>query len=147
MRNTQELLRTVPAGTSVDSGLLAAVVDALQECEDAVTACAAAMLGESDTGLLAAVGRDTDCADVAATTRRVLIRSGGPDGSLMSAQLEACLLACERSLQLCGPHAGHHDHCRLCSTATRECAELCRRLIAALHQETVHRESSIASGR
>jgi hypothetical protein len=140
--NTQELLRTVPASTSVDSGLLAAVVDALQDCEEAVTACAAAMLGASSTGLLAAVGSDTDCADVAATTRRVLIRSGGPDGSLMSAQLEACLVACERSNDLCSPHAGHHDHCRLCSTATRQCAELCRRLIAALHQETLQQESA-----
>ncbi|MGH3904333.1 MAG: hypothetical protein ACRDTE_09105 [Pseudonocardiaceae bacterium] len=50
------------------------------------------------TGVL----RDLDCADVAQATSRVLTRAAGMDLSLLSAQLEACLLACERSHEFCG---------------------------------------------
>jgi len=70
---------------------------------------------------------------VAAATRRVLTRDTGPDTALLSAQLEACLVACERSHELCSQHAEHHEHCRLCSEATARCAEVCRQVLSMLH--------------
>jgi hypothetical protein len=79
-----------------------------------------------------AIIRDLNCADVVAVTRRVL--TGGNDGALLSSQLEACVMACEHSAELCAKHAGHHEHCRLCSQATRECAEACRQALRELRQ-------------
>jgi hypothetical protein len=58
-----------------------------------------------------AVGCDMDCADVVQATVRVLLRANGPDSGLLSAQLEACLVACERGNELCSTFAGQHEHC------------------------------------
>ncbi|WP_433607558.1 four-helix bundle copper-binding protein [Dactylosporangium sp. CA-139114] len=111
---------------------LAAAIDAMLECEEAVTACAAAMVTEDDVRALQdAIIRDLNCADVLAATRRVVSR--GSDAALLSSQLEACVLACEHSAELCAQHAGHHEHCRMCSNATVRCAEACRQVLRGLH--------------
>ncbi|MGW1682337.1 four-helix bundle copper-binding protein [Saccharopolyspora sp. NPDC002376] len=134
MLKTRELFDSLTAKPTLSSDNLAAAIDALQDCVEAVTACAAAMLTEDDMQTLApAVSRDMDCADVATATRNVLTRGSGADTSLLSAQLEACLVACERSHQLCSEHAERHTHCRMCADATRHCADVCRQAIHALH--------------
>ncbi|WP_030266240.1 hypothetical protein [Streptomyces violens] len=130
MLQTRELFDTMTAKGGFDSAVLADAVDVLQECEEVVAACATGMLAEPDAAQLApAISRDLDCADVAGTTRRVLTRSSGPDDTLVHTQLEACLVACERSHELCSRHADHHAHCRMCAATTRRCAEMCRRLL------------------
>jgi hypothetical protein len=111
----------------------AAAIDALTDCEEAVTACASGMLTHDPGAMQMAVGRDLDCADVVQATARVLLRANGPDTSLLSAQLEACLVACEHSNELCRSFAARHEHCRICSEATRRCAEACRQALTALH--------------
>lgn len=134
MLQTQELFDSMTIKTELSSHDLAAIVEALQDCAEAVTVCAAAMLTEDDRADLApAISHDMDCADVVAATRTVLTRGNGPNSSLISAQLEACLIACERSYEYCHRHADHHEHCRLCSEATRYCAEMCRTTLQALH--------------
>ena len=60
--------------------------------------------------------RDLDCADVVATTRRLLTRATPDDSTLIAAQLEACLIACRRSEEQCRLTAPEHEHCRLCTT-------------------------------
>ncbi|GAA0977623.1 four-helix bundle copper-binding protein [Acrocarpospora macrocephala] len=135
MPRTRELFDTVTAKAGLGSDVLANAVDILQECEEAVTACAMGMLGEQDALTMApAISRDLDCADVAGTTRRVLTRGSGPDNSLISAQFDACLLACERSNALCTRHAARHAHCQMCAAATRHCADMCQRVLEALHR-------------
>lgn len=134
MLSTRELFDSMTVHARLSTETLAAGVDVLQECAEAVTACSAGMLTESDAADLAgAIGRDLDCADVVEATRRVLTRGNGPDSALVSAQLEACLLACERSHESCSRHAEHHVHCRICADATQRCAETCRQLLTALH--------------
>lgn len=134
MSQTRELFDTMTAKTRLSSEVLAGAVDTLQECEEVVAACSMGMLGEQDALQLApAISRDLDCADILGVTRRVLTRGSGPDHSVISAQFEACLLACERSHELCSQHAAHHAHCRLCSEATRRCADMCRQVLGALH--------------
>ncbi|WP_067168599.1 hypothetical protein [Microtetraspora niveoalba] len=134
MAHTRELFDTMTAKAGLSSDLLADAVDTLQECEEVVTACAMGMLGEQDAlDMASAISRDLDCADVVGTTRRVLTRGSGPDNSLISAQMEASLLACERSHELCSRHAAHHAHCRMCAEATRRCADMCGRILEALH--------------
>ncbi|GAA0425725.1 hypothetical protein Acor_54290 [Acrocarpospora corrugata] len=135
MPRTRELFDTMTVKGGLSSDILANAVDTLQECEEAVTACAMGMLGEQDALTMAsAISRDLDCADIAGTTRRVLTRGSGPDSSLISAQVEACLLACERSHALCNQHAAQHAHCQMCAEVTRRSADMCRGILAALHR-------------
>lgn len=116
----------------VSSESLAAAIDAMLECEEATTACAAAMVTEDDVRAMQdAIIRDLNCVDVVGATRRVVSR--GADTALLSSQLEACVMACEHSAEQCAKHAGHHEHCRMCSAATRKCAQACRHLLRGLH--------------
>jgi hypothetical protein len=134
MPQTRQLLDTLAVSfrPEVSSEHLAAAIDAMLECEEAVTACAAAMIGEDDVRELHdAIIRDLNCSDTVATTRRLISR--GSDAALLSAQLEACVIACEHSAERCAEHAHHHEHCRICSQATLRCAEACRQILHRLH--------------
>ena len=133
MPQTRELFDTLTAKSGLSSEVLANAVDTLQECEEVVGACSMVMLGEQYAVQMApAISRDLDCADVVGVTRRLLTRGSGPDNGLISAQFEACLLACERSYEMCSKHAAEHAHCRMCSDATRRCADMCRQILGAL---------------
>ncbi|MGW0193951.1 four-helix bundle copper-binding protein [Nonomuraea sp. NPDC003201] len=133
MPHTRELFDTLTAKAGLSTEVLAGAVDTMQECEEVVAACAMGMLSEQDAMRMApAISRDLDCADIVGVTRRVLTRGSGPDTHLISAQLEACLMACERSHELCSRHAAQHAHCLMCSQATRRCADICREVLEAL---------------
>jgi hypothetical protein len=134
MPQTREILDTFAVNfrPQVSSESLAAAIDAMLECEEAVTACAAAMVTEDDVRAMQdAIICDLNCVDVVAATRRVLSR--GTDSALLGSQLEACVMACEHSGEQCAKHAGHHEHCRMCLAATRRCAEACRQVLQGLH--------------
>lgn len=133
--NTIEEAITVshPMDLIISSESIAAAVAVLKECEEAVTACASSVFDEPDPlQALSEVGRDLDCADVLAVTRRVLDRRSVSQSRLISAQLEACLVALQLSYKLCSSHAGEYPQARICSTATDHGIELCRRLISEL---------------
>lgn len=133
MSSTRDLIDSLETHVPLDNGILASVVDALSDCEEAVTACAAGMLGEDDLDRLRrSVLHDLDCADVVTATRRLLTRAAGDDYGLIAAQLEVCLMACRRSEETCSRTASAHVHCRLCTAATRRAADACRRALDAL---------------
>jgi hypothetical protein len=133
MHPTRELIDSLAVHAALDSETLAHVVDALYSCEEAVTACAAGMLAEQDIDRMrSSVLRDLDCSDVVATTRRLLTRATADDSTLITAQLEACLIACRRSEERCKLTAAEHEHCRLCKDSTHQAAEACRRALKAL---------------
>jgi hypothetical protein len=134
MSQTRQVLDTVAVSIrpQVSSESMAAAIDAMLECEEAITVCAAGMVTEDDVrDMQDAIICDMNCADVVAATRRVLTR--GVDSALVSAHLEACVIACEHSAEQCAKHAGHHEHCRMCSEATGKCAEACRQVLRGLH--------------
>lgn len=134
MSQTRQVLDTVAVSIrpQVSNESMAAAIDAMLECEEAINVCAAGMVIEDDVrDLQEAIIRDMNCADVVAATRRVLTR--GVDSALLSSQLEACVIACEDSAEQCAKHASHHEHCRMCSEATRKCAEACRQILRGLH--------------
>lgn len=137
MPETRELLDTLVPEVSLGkaesgSSVLAPIVDALSECEEAVTVCAASMLGaERFEHRRVAVLHDLNCANVLAATRQLLSRAT-EDTVLLRAQLEACAIACRRSHETCSHHAAHHEHCRLCSQATQRAAEACDEAMEAL---------------
>jgi hypothetical protein len=73
---------------------------------------------------------------VVAATRRVLTRGSRPGSDLLAAQVEAGLIACERSRELCDRHAAHHEHCRVCAQAASAAAQACRNVLRALRGDT-----------
>ncbi|MFI9028197.1 hypothetical protein [Streptomyces sp. NPDC053560] len=76
MLQTREPFDAMTAKGGFDGAVLADAVDVLQECEEAVMACATGMPAGSDAAQqTSGIGRDLDCADVAGTTRRALTRS------------------------------------------------------------------------
>jgi hypothetical protein len=129
-----EVIDSLAMHAAFDSGTLAHVMDALSGCEEAVTACSAGMIAEQDIDRMRAnVLRDMDCSEVCATTRRMLMRATADDTTLITAQLEACLIACQRSEEHCRMTAAEHEHCRLCMAATHHAVEACRDALAVLH--------------
>jgi hypothetical protein len=134
MPQTRELLDALALSLrpEVSSDSLAAAVDAMLECEEAVTLCATGMVAEDDVSRMRdAIHHDMNCADILGVTRRLLTR--GSTSVLLATQLEACVMACERSIELCGVHASHHEHCRMCVEANGRCAAACRRVLQELH--------------
>ena len=133
MRSTRELMDSLAVHATLDTETIASVVDALSDCEEAVTACAAGMLGAQDIDRMRSnVLSDLDCGDVVVTTRRMLTRAAGDDSALIAAQLEVCLMACRRSHEACSRTAAAHEHCRLCADATQRAADACRQTLQAL---------------
>ena len=129
----RELIESLAVHAAFDSGTLAHVVDALSGCEEAVIACSAGMVAEQDIDRMrASVLRDLECSEVVATTRRLLTRATADDRPLITAQLEACLIACRRSEEQCKLTAAEHEHCRLCTAATHRAAEACREALEVL---------------
>jgi Domain of Unknown Function (DUF326) len=73
-----------------------------------------------------------DCADICATTARVLSRHAGYDADISRAQLDACATACKACGDECTRHADSHEHCRICAEACRACERACRLLLATM---------------
>ncbi|MFI5663689.1 hypothetical protein [Streptomyces sp. NPDC051684] len=133
MHRTQDLIESVGSRFLVDSELLARTTTALAECERASSACAAGMLADKDADALReAITQNLDCADVTATTARLLVRGDDTQRPLLTAQLGACLIACRDAHELCGRHASHREHCRICSETAGTAAEACEALLTAL---------------
>ena len=131
MSQAQALFDSLGIRSRLPNELLASVTVALAASEEASTVCATGMLcGKDAEELRTAISRDLDCADVTAVTRRILARD--TDRVLLTAQIEACIIACQESNEECSRHADQHDHCRLCSQATAEAVDACRELLQTL---------------
>ncbi|WP_229811992.1 four-helix bundle copper-binding protein [Streptosporangium pseudovulgare] len=127
------MIDTYPADINLDRGLIAEAVTALIDCAQACTACADACLSEQQVDQLRkCIRTDLDCADICATTARVLSRHTGYDANITRAQLQACIQACTSCKQECEHHADMHEHCRICAEACRGCAQACQRLLEAI---------------
>jgi hypothetical protein len=134
--HTTTMLEQYPAEITMDRELLARAIDAAVACSQACTACADACLSEPDVAQTTRCIRDDlDCADVCATTSRVLSRHTGYDARLTRAVVQACIQACGTCADSCGEHRDHHPHCATCEQACRDCAAACKALLAQLVPE------------
>lgn len=107
-------------------------IEACFECAQACTTCADACLVEDKVGMLArCIRTDLDCADMCATTGRILSRRTEPDPSIISAQVQALATACQVCAEECDKHASKHEHCRVCAEACRRCEKSCNKLVGA----------------
>lgn len=92
-------------------------------CSLFCTSCADACVAEQmDMG--ACIRTCLDCADVCAATARLAVRRSSQNVAMLRAQLQTCIQACEICAAECERH--DHEHCRLCATMCRECADDCR---------------------
>jgi hypothetical protein len=127
------MLDSYPAEINLDRTKLAATIDTLIACSQACTACADACLSEDMVAeLTRCIRTDLDCADICATTARVLSRHTGYDANISRALLEACAAACKSCGDECARHADMHEHCRICADACRACERACRDLLASM---------------
>ena len=130
---TMAMLDTYPKSINLDRAKLAAAIDALMACSEACTSCADACLSEDMVAeLTKCIRTDLDCADICATTARVLSRHTGYDANISRTLLEACATACKACGDECEQHAGMHDHCRICAEACRRCEQACNELLTSL---------------
>lgn len=142
------MLDTYPADMSVDKARLAGVIDALEACAQACTACADACLSESADmlGHLTKCIRDNlDCADICATTSRVLSRHTGYDANVSRAQVKAAIAATQASADSCAEHRDMHEHCRICEQACRQALEALQALVGELEPRQVDLTSPSAA--
>ena len=131
--STAAMLDTHPANPTVDRETLARAIDACLTCSQTCTACADACLAEPDaSSMQLCIRDDLDCADVCATTSRVLTRQTAWDAPLKRAVLEACIQACSTCAASCGEHRDHHEHCRICADACEAWEQACRAVLHAL---------------
>lgn len=128
-----DMLQTHPWPGNVDRDVLARCIDACYSCSRTCTSCADACLSEENVAeMRKCIRLDLDCADICATTARVLTRQTEYDAPSSKAQLEACREICSTCADECEKHADHHDHCRMCAEECRRCAEACDALLSAM---------------
>lgn len=79
------------------------------------------------------IRQNLDCADVCATTGRILSRQTSLEPSMARAILQACAESCRICGDECEQHGQHGmEHCRVCAEACRRCEQACRDLIGQL---------------
>jgi hypothetical protein len=130
MNHVQDMLKTHPVQSQMDTAALAACIEACFNCAQTCTICADACLGESMVQeLVRCISLNLDCADVCGATGRMVSRRTAGEERLWRDQLQACITACEVCGAECERHASMHEHCRVCAEACHNCAEACRRLL------------------
>jgi hypothetical protein len=134
MSYARQLLDTYPRDFNVDAGVLAATIEALNDCAQACTADADADLSEQNVAeMVKCIRLCLDCADVCAATVGVTSRQSEYDANLTKPLLEACAAICKSCGDECERHSQMHEHCRVCAEACRRCEQACRELLAAMN--------------
>ena len=133
MSIVEEMLRTHPVQGGMDAAVLADCIQACVACAQCCTTCADACLSEEGVDhLVRCIGLNADCADICATTGRVLSRPSTMDPGVLGAVLALCASACRACAEECEGHAKMHEHCRICAECCRRCERACTELLAAL---------------
>jgi hypothetical protein len=113
--------------------VLAATIDALDDCAQACTADTAADLSEPNvTEMVKCIRLCLDCTDICVATVGVTSRQTEYDPNVMKPLLEACAASCKSCGDECERHAQMHEHCRVCAEACRRCEQACRELLTAM---------------
>jgi hypothetical protein len=132
MSYARQMLDTYPRTFNVDADLLAAAIDALDDCAQACNADNAADLSEQNVvEMVRCIRLCLDCVDVCTATLRVIGRQTQYDASLTRPLLESCVAICRSCGDECERHA-HMPHCQVCAEACRRCDHACQELLDAL---------------
>jgi Domain of Unknown Function (DUF326) len=133
MSYTWLMLDTFARTAKVDTDVLAAAIDAMNDCAQACTADNAADLGEPHLAdMVKCIRLCLDCTDVCTAAAGVTSRLVDYDPGVLRPLLESCVAICRSCGDECERHAPRHAHCRVCAEACRRCEQACRALLAAL---------------
>lgn len=90
--------------------------------------------GNEDTvaDLRQCIRTDLDCADICATTARVLSRQTAFHNSSAATLVKACRDACQTCARDCEGHRDHHAHCATCADACKACEQACDTLLGLI---------------
>jgi hypothetical protein len=133
MSYAKQMLDSSPRTFDVNEGLMAAAIDALNDCAQACTADVDHDLSEQHVPeLVRCIRLCLDCADICAATVAVTSRQTEPDSRVTEPLLEACVAICKSCGDECELHGRMHEHCRVCAEACRRCEQACRDLLAAV---------------
>jgi hypothetical protein len=133
MSYARQMLDTYPRTVNVAAALLAATIDALNDCAQACIADTDADLSDPDvTEMVKCIRLCLDCADVCTATAGVTSRQAEYDANVSRPLLEACVAICKSCGDECERHARMHQHCRVCAEACRRCEQACRELLDAM---------------
>jgi hypothetical protein len=128
----RQMLDTYPRNADIDADVLAAAIDALDDCAQACNADTAADLTEPDLAeMVTCIRLCLDCVDVCTATAAVLSRLNGYDPTVIRPLVESCIAVCKTCGDECERHS-HMLHCRVCAQACRRCEQACRDLLHIL---------------
>jgi hypothetical protein len=100
------------------------LITSLQNCLAACEYCASACLDEGKmSSMTECIKTDHDCADICATTIRLLLR----DSDQKMTMVELCATICAKCAEECEKH--DHDHCIQCAKACRKCEKQCEKYL------------------
>ena len=123
------MLDTYPTAVDVDADVLAAAIDAINDCAQACVTDTDADLSEQHlTEMVRCIRLCLDCADVCTATAGVTSRLAGYDADVTLPLLHACVSICKSCGDECERHA-HMPHCQVCAEACRRCEQACRELL------------------
>ncbi|MBO0837852.1 MAG: four-helix bundle copper-binding protein [Actinobacteria bacterium] len=133
MSYARQMLDSYRRDNDVDAGVLAATIEALNDCAQACAADADADLSEENLAdMVRCIRLCLACTDICTATVGVVSRPGERDSNVIRPLLEACAASCLSCGDECERHAHMHEHCRVCAGACRRCERACRDLLAAL---------------
>ena len=133
MSYARQMLDACPRALNVDTGLLAAILEALNDCAQACVADSDCDLGEQNViDMVTCIRLCLDCADVCTATAAVLSRQAEYDPIVTEPFLGVCAAVCKSCNDECERHARMHEHCRMCAEACRRCEQACRELLDAI---------------
>ena len=138
MHHVLQMLESHPEAATNEA--LGRCVTASAICSQSCTSCADACLAEESVAeLRRCIRLNLDCADVCATTARVLSRQTSFEPALARSLLEACAEICRQCAEECEWHAQHMkmEHCRVCADACRRCERACEEMLASLGEQRV----------
>ena len=132
MTYTTQMLE-IHHASAPDPHTVASAINALNDCAQACMVDIDADLGVSNLSeMVKCIRLCQHCTDVCATTARIISRPVEYDAQVIVPLLEACLAICKACADECEVHARHHEHCRVCAEACRDCESHCRQLLATL---------------
>src|SRR5215471_12225677 len=130
MSYARQMLDACPRTFTADADLLAATIDALNDCAQACIADTGCDLSEQNvTEMVTCIRLCLDCADICAAASGVISRQAAYDADVIRPLLQACAAICKTCGDECQRHAGMHAHCRICAEACRSCERACRELL------------------
>ena len=128
------MLETYPRDFNLDKQMLVRCIEACYDCAQACTQCADDCLSERGelSTLAKCIRLNLDCADVCATTGRVVSRQTEYDANVTKTALQACVAVCRSCGDECEQHGEHMEHCAVCAEQCRRCDRACQELLDAI---------------